>query len=117
MFLHCLRENEDVIQIDADYTFGDQILEYLVHHGLKGGRTIGETKEHNQGFEKSSVCVEGSLPLITFLDVDIVVPPLDIEFGEVPRTSESVNEVGDEWEWVCILYCLRIQCSVVLDQS
>ena len=117
MFLHCLCKNEYVIQIDTDYTFGDQVLEYLVHHGLKGGRTIGETEEHDQGFEESSVCVEGGLPLITFLDADIVVPPPDIEFGEIPRTSESVNEVGDEWEWVRVLYRLRIQCSVVLDQS
>jgi len=117
MFLHCLRKNEYVIQIDADHTFGDQVLEYLVHHGLKGGWTIGETEEHNQRFEKSSVCAKGSLPLITFLDADIVVPPPDIEFGDVLRTSESVNEVRDEWEWVRVLYRLRIQCSVVLDQS
>jgi hypothetical protein len=59
MFLYCLRKNEDVIQVDADYTFRDQVLEYLVHHGLKGGWTVGETKEHNQGFKKSSVCAEG----------------------------------------------------------
>src|SRR5882762_7846780 len=87
MFLHCLRKNEYVIQIDADYTFRDQVLEYLIHHVLKGGRTIGETEEHNQGFEKSSVCAEGGLPLITFVDADIVVPPLDIKFGEVLCTS------------------------------
>jgi hypothetical protein len=98
MFLHCLCKNEDVIQVDADYTFRNQVLEYLIHHGLKGGWAVGETKEHNQGFEKSSVCAEGGLPLITFLDADIVVPLPDIEFGEIPRTLELVNEVGDEWE-------------------
>jgi cellulose synthase/poly-beta-1,6-N-acetylglucosamine synthase-like glycosyltransferase len=88
MFLHCLCKNEYVIQIDTDYTFGDQVLEYLVHHGLKGGQTIGETEEHNQGFEKSLVCAKGGLPLITFLDADIVLPPPDIEFGEVLHALE-----------------------------
>jgi len=51
MFLHCLCENEYAIQIDADYTFRDQVLEYLVHHSLKGGRTIGETEELTRGLK------------------------------------------------------------------
>src|SRR5882724_8958985 len=117
MFLHCFREDEDVIQVDADYTLGDQILEYLVHHGLESGWTVGETKEHDQGFEKSSVCAESGLPFITFLDADIVVSPSDIKLGEVARTPESVNEVGDERKWICILYRLCVQRPVVLDQS
>src|SRR6266436_5953080 len=117
MLLHCLREDEDVIQVDTDYTLRDQILEYLVHHGLEGGRAVGEAEEHDQGFKKSSVCAECGLPLITFLNADIVVSPSDIKLGEVTRTPESVNEVGDERQRIRILYCLCIQCPVVLDQS
>src|SRR5882724_11278895 len=90
MLLHCLREDEDVIQVDADYTLGDQILEYLIHHGLESGWAVGETEEHDQGFEKSSVCAESSLPLITFLDADIVVSPSDIKLGEVARTPSRL---------------------------
>src|SRR6266436_480001 len=117
MLLHCLREDEDVIQVDTDYTLRDQILEYLVHHGLESGWAVGETKEHDQGFENSSVCAESGLPLITFLDADVVVSPSDIKLGEVARTPESVNEVRDEQKRICILYHLCIQCPVVLDQS
>ena len=91
MFFHCLCEDEDVVQVEADYALGDQILEYLVHHGLESGWAVGETKEHDQGFKKSSVCAECGIPLITFLDADIVVSPPDIQLGEVTRTSESVN--------------------------
>src|SRR5258708_20437874 len=117
MLLHCFREEEDVIQVDGDYTIRDQILEYLVHHGLESGWTVGETKEHDQGFEQSSVCAECGLPLIAFLHADIVVSPPDIQFGEVTRTPESVNEVGDERKRICIFYRLCVQCPVVLDQS
>jgi hypothetical protein len=61
--------------------------------------------------------VEHGLPFITFLDADIVVSPPDIKLGEVMCTPESVDEVRDEWKWMCILYCLCIQHLVVPDQS
>src|ERR1700733_6325158 len=109
MLLHCLCEDKDVIQVDTDYALRDQILEYLIHHGLESGWAVAETKGHDQGFKKSSVCVECGLPLITFLDVDIVVSPPDIQLGDVMCTLESVNEVGDEQKRICILYHLCIQ--------
>jgi len=61
-------------QVDADYTLGDQILEYLVHHGLESGWTVGETKEHDQGSNSPRLC--GMRPSTHRLpSPDIVVSP------------------------------------------
>jgi hypothetical protein len=41
--------------------------------------------------------ITSSFPLVAFLDLDIVVPPVDIEFGEVLCTVELIDEVRNEW--------------------
>jgi hypothetical protein len=51
VFLQCVGENENVIEIYGGDTFGDQVLEYLIHHHLEGGWTIGEAEVHDQGFK------------------------------------------------------------------
>ena len=71
------------IEVDAYQAFHDEVSENVIHHGLEGCRAIGETEEHHQGLEQSSVGSEGSLPLITLLDPDIIVPPPNIQLGEV----------------------------------
>ena len=47
MLFHRFCEDENVVQVDADYTFGDEVLEDIVHHGLEGGRAVGEAEEHD----------------------------------------------------------------------
>jgi hypothetical protein len=47
MLFHCFCEDEDVIQVDTDYAFRDEVLEDIVHHGLEGGRAVGEAEEHD----------------------------------------------------------------------
>ena len=79
----------------------------VIHHGLEGDQAIGETKEHHQGLKQPSVGSEGSLPLI-LTDPDIIVPPLNIQFGEVLHPSELVYEFRNERNWVLVLdsYCV-----------
>jgi hypothetical protein len=43
------------------------------------------------------VCPKRGFPLVAFLDLDIVVPLADIEFGEVLCTMELIDEVRNEW--------------------
>src|SRR5712664_3941476 len=102
--------------MNTDDSFGDQILEDVVHHGLESGRTVGEAEEHNQGLKESSVRAESGLPLVTFLDADIVVSPADIQLGEVACTPETIYKVGNKRKRVDILNRLGVQCSVVLNQ-
>jgi hypothetical protein len=56
----------------------DQVLEYLIHHHLECGWTIGEAEVHDEGFKLAPVSAECSLPLIAFTDADIIVPPTDV---------------------------------------
>ena len=43
------------------------------------------------------------LPFVPFFDSDIVVSPPEINLGEVLRSLEFVNELGDERERVVVL--------------
>jgi hypothetical protein len=47
VFFKRVGEYEDVVEVDGDDTFGDQVLEYLIHHGLEGGRAVREAEVHD----------------------------------------------------------------------
>ena len=38
---------QDIVHIDRHISLIDEVLEDVVHHGLEGGRTVGEAKEHD----------------------------------------------------------------------
>ena len=87
------------------------------HELLESGGGIGHAEEHDSGFVESSVGNEGSFPLVTFLDSDIVITPSYIKLGEDLGISEFVNEVRDQREGVCILDSMTVKVSVVLAGS
>ncbi|KAG5335563.1 hypothetical protein C0989_001005, partial [Termitomyces sp. Mn162] len=70
--------DEDVVEVYAHYTFGNEVSEDVVHHCLKGGWAIGESKEYNKRFKQFLVGLEGSIPLVFLLVVHIVVAPPEI---------------------------------------
>ncbi|KAG6863343.1 hypothetical protein C0993_011909 [Termitomyces sp. T159_Od127] len=107
--------DEDVVKVYAHYTLHDEVPKDVIHHCLKSGRTVGESKEHDEGFKQSTIGSEGSLPLVSFLNVHIVVALLDVQFGEVPHPLEVIDELGDEGERVAILHHHGIKDPVVLD--
>ena len=96
VLFNCASEDEDVIEIDADNAFEDEVMEDVIHHGLKGGRAISKAKEHDKRFKKTTVGTKGCLPLISLLYPHIIVAPMDIELGEVSGSTELVYEFGDE---------------------
>ncbi|KAI0310949.1 hypothetical protein OF83DRAFT_1069677, partial [Amylostereum chailletii] len=98
VFFECLCEDKDV----------------FIHHCLEHCRRIHKAKEHHQGFVQPAVRFESSLPLVSFLDMDIIVSPADIHLREDLGTFEFVDKLGNEWEWVFILDGAFIQCSIVL---
>ncbi len=83
---------------------------------MEGGWTVSKTKEHNKRFEEASVHSKCGLLLITFLDVNIVESPSNVEFGEVLHSLEFHNELWNEQEWVLVLHGHGIQGAVVLYQ-
>jgi hypothetical protein len=50
-----------------------------VHHRLEGSWGVSKAKEHDSWFEEAFVGDEGCLPLVLFLDTNIVVSPSYVE--------------------------------------
>ena len=46
-------ENEDVVYVDNHDTLIYEFLEDVIHHCLKGRKTVHEAKEHDQGFKQA----------------------------------------------------------------
>ncbi|KAF8235155.1 hypothetical protein L208DRAFT_1258496, partial [Tricholoma matsutake] len=95
VLFNCVSEDEDVVKIDADNAFKDEVMENVIHHGLKGGRTISKAKEHDKQFKKTMVGMKGCLPLISLLYPHIIVAPMDVKLGEVSGSMELVHEFRD----------------------
>jgi hypothetical protein len=96
MLLDGLRKDEDVVEVNTDDLFHDEVLEDVVHHSLEGGGRVSESEKHHQGFEEPAVRTKCCLPLITFLHPNIVVTPTYVELCEVFRTTKLVDEFRDE---------------------
>ena len=75
-------EDEEVIHVDDKPPFSNHVMERVIHESLEGSRGVGKTEEHNCGFKQPFMGDKGCLPLVTILDLYIVVPPLNIKFGE-----------------------------------
>jgi len=115
--LQGLREDEDVVQIDHDHAFQDEVLEDVVHHRLEGGRTVHEAEEHDKGLVQAAVGPEGGLPFVSFLYPDVVEAPLDVQFCEVLGSAELRNQFRNQWERVLVFHSHGIQRAVVLYQT
>ena len=63
---------------------------------MEHGRGVYESKEYDCGFEETLMGNEGSFPLVSVFDSDIVVPPSDIELGENLGSLEIVHKIRDE---------------------
>ena len=111
------RVDEEIIHVDDKPSFCDHVMEEIVHEGLEGGRGISETKEHHSWFKESFMSDKSGFLLMSILDLDIVISPLDIKFGEDFCSLEFIDEVGNEWKGVCITDSVFINTAVVLARA
>jgi hypothetical protein len=87
--------------------------ENIVDEVLKGCWSIGETKWHNQGFEKAVLGLEGSLPFLPFRHSDEVIGPVNIQFHK-PFCPGQVHEgILHEGKWVTVLDSSLVNSSVI----
>ncbi|KAF8625287.1 hypothetical protein AX17_006889 [Amanita inopinata Kibby_2008] len=61
MFLTCMSEYEDVVEVDAHRSLTDQVPENIIHHSLK----------------------RSGLPFIPFPNPHVVIPPSHVQLREV----------------------------------
>ena len=87
----------EIIYIDFKPTFCDHISEDVVHKCLEHGWGIAKPEEHYCRFKESKGSDKRSLPLICFLNLDVVVPPTDIRLGEQGGILHVVDEFRDKW--------------------
>ncbi len=71
--------HKDVVHIDSVVSRVYFSMECVVHELLEHCRGVAKSEEHHFRFEESSLCLEGSLPLVFFFDWSIVVTPSYIE--------------------------------------
>ena len=71
-----------VIHIDLQPFFSEHVSKDMVHECLQCGGCIIESEEHDGGFEEPHGSNEGSFPLVLLSNVDVVVPPMNVKFGE-----------------------------------
>ena len=103
-----------VVHVDFKPLFHEHIHKDLVHEHLESGGGIAEPEEHDSGFEESHGGDEHSLPLVFFSDMNVVVSPTDVEFGEQGGFLHVINEFRDKGEWVGIVDGVGVQVVVVL---
>src|SRR6202453_4027821 len=117
MFLKILSEDKDVVHVDNDMSLVYEVFQDGIHHRFERGGGIGESEEHDCRFEAASVSSEGSFPFVSLFDSKIVITPPKIHFGKVFRTSEFVDEFGDERKGIVILNGMRVKISIILARS
>src|SRR5258707_10250911 len=74
--------NEYVIHVADSLIAINEGAEDVIHHCLEGGGRVAQSKEHDKGFKQSTVRGEDCLPLIPFLQSDIVETPAEVQGSE-----------------------------------
>ena len=106
--------DKEVIHVNNEPSFCDHITKGVIHELLEGGRGVGKTEEHYSWFEESLMSDESGFPLVSVFDLDIVISPPNVKFGEYLRPLEFINEIGNKWEEIGVADCMLVDVLVVL---
>src|SRR5260221_3029772 len=106
--------SKDLVDNLPVFREGGGVDEDVVHHHLECCRGVAQSKEHDSWFKQALVSLECCLPLITLLDLHIVEPPAEVEYGEELGTMEAGQDIGDKGEGVGVLDHDLIQLPIVL---
>ena len=69
---------------------------------MESSRSIGKAKRHNMPLEGTIAGMEGSLPLVPFVDLNKVVCVPEIDLSKESGLLRAIQEVGDACEWVSV---------------
>jgi hypothetical protein len=102
MLLDGFHKDEDVVKVNADNTFHNEVLKDVIHHGLEGGGGVSECEKHHQGLKQPTICAKCCLPLIAFLHPNIVVAPLNIKLCKVFHTMQLSEMSGRGYQFLIV---------------
>ena len=109
---HVLRVDEDVVEAHDD-TDVQHVSKDGVDKSLECCRSISETKGHYQPFIRPIAGVESCFPLVSRNNLDKMVCMPEIYLGVDFGLAGGVQKVGDQGEWVAILFGNFIEASEV----
>ena len=75
-------KDEKIVHVNDKPSFCDHVLEGIVHELLECRRGVGKPKKHYCWLKKAFMHNEGSFPLVTIFDANIVITPMDVKLGE-----------------------------------
>ena len=81
-------------------------MSFIIVWNLEGGWAVGEAEEHDKEFEEVPICLKGSFPLISLLDLYIVVFSTYVQLCEVLciGVQDPINDIQYEGEWVGVCH-------------
>ena len=106
--------DKDVIHVAYDFTTVDELMKDVVHHSLECCGGVAQSEEHDSWFKQASVGSECGLPLIALLDLHVVEPPAEVEYGEELGAMEAGQDIRDKGEGVGVLDSDLVQLPIVL---
>ena len=104
--------DEDIIKEDQNEV--SQVgPKYFIHQCLERGRSICESKWHDQKFIMAIMCAKNCFRDIIRMDPNLVIPRTKIQLGEKMSTMELIHKLINNRDWKLILDCDVIKCSKV----
>ena len=91
MGLWILGGDEKVIHIDNEPSFSNHVPEGVIHELLEHDKRVAKIKEHHYRFKESLECDKSCLPLVTILDMNVIISPLNVELDEVVSIFQLVH--------------------------
>jgi hypothetical protein len=116
MLSHVIGIDQDVVQVYKDTNI-EEVGEDVVHETLKSSQSIGKAERHNTILKGSITGSEGSFPFITFGDSDKMECMPKIDFGIDACFPRCIEEIGNEWKWVSILFGNLVKTTVIDTKS
>jgi hypothetical protein len=71
-------------------------MEHSFHGMAEGGWGVSQPKEHHIGLICSKGGFKSCLPAVFFLNLDVIEPSPQIEFGEQGLSLETVNDAANK---------------------
>ena len=79
MVVFWLEENKDIVKI-YNAKAVNIAMQSFIYIGLKGCKHVGKLKRHYKEFKVAIMHIKGSLLLIAFLDLYLVISYLQVDF-------------------------------------
>ena len=108
----CFTIDEDIVK-----KYQNEFLqigsEDLIHQGLECGRSISETKGHDQKLIVAIMCAESYFRDIILMNPNLMIPRAKIQLGEKWSTMKLIKKIINNRNWKLILDGEVIKCSKV----